>query len=97
MARQWEQDGDDDVMGAALRILVVTYSIERMIQTVRGSAMELMRRAKDIPSTSTVSGLPCAAEFVWDPRDEEPQPAEVHDASAAIPAHVIEKLDRCAE
>jgi hypothetical protein len=64
MGRKWE-DADDPV-DAALRILVVTYSLERMIQTVRGSAMELMRRVnRQTDTASSVSGMPCAGAFAW--------------------------------
>jgi hypothetical protein len=96
--RQWDDDSNTAVVDAALRILVVTYSIERMIQTVRGSAAELMRHAGHRETSATsVSGLPCAAEIVWDSREDdarevlthatEPQPnASLHDEPPSRPA-----------
>lgn len=93
MGRQWEDDGD--VMEAAIRILVVTYSVERMIQTVRGTAMEMMRRAKPA-TTSGVSGLPCAAEFTF--TGEAPiGHVEPVDSSAMIPPEQVEAVARAGE
>ena len=100
MGRKWEDDGD--VMEAAIRILVVTYSVERMIQTVRASAMELMSRGKTARGTTTgVAGLPCAGSFEWQ-REAAPDVAPVGEieevnASAMIPALQLNRADRGAE
>ena len=97
MGRKWEDDGD--VMDAAIRILVVTYSVERMIQTVRATAAELMRRQRS-NTRSTVSGVPCVTfDFQREAAPDVAPVGEIEEvnASAMIPALQLNRADRGAE
>ena len=65
MARQWDDDGESAVVDAAIRVMVISYSIERMLKGLRESASLVLRRVGRPESTSSVSGMPCAGEFQW--------------------------------
>lgn len=97
--RRWDDrdESDEHVIDAAIRIMVVSYSIERMLGTLRKSASTVLRCVGHSPTTSGVSGLPCAAEFVWaDPDEDAAQiPAEHH--AAFIPPDVQDEIDRGGE
>lgn len=96
MARHDRED-DSAVIDAALRVMLISYSIERMVKGLRDSAAIVLRRVKhNGPTSSSVSGMPCAAEFCF--HDEHmTQPAEPVDSSAAIPLEEIERIERGGE
>ena len=97
MGRKWEDDGD--VMEAAIRILVVTYSVERLIQTVRATAAELMKRQRS-NTRSTVNGMPCGTfDFQREAAPDVAPVGEIEEvnASAMIPPRELSRADRGGE
>lgn len=78
-----------------LELIVATQA--REMPVVMREVDELIRLTAENPTVTLPAGMLCAGPDVWHQEDDEPQPAEAVDSSAAIPAHVIERLDRCAE
>jgi hypothetical protein len=97
MARQWDDNdnGENVVIAAAIRVIVATYALERSIETIRRAASDLLRAGRAPATVTKVSGTPLAAEFAW--TGDEPQPAEPVDSSAMIPPAQVDHIARCGE
>jgi hypothetical protein len=65
MSRQWDDEGESAVVDAAIRVMVISYSIERMLKGLRESASLVLRRVGRPDSVSGVAGISCAGEFAW--------------------------------